>query len=143
MTGEHGAYYALVNHGWAACVLDGYPGVSLYDSLGTILPFRYVTGAGSYVTRAAPKPVLLTPGASAYVLVAKYRCDLGISGNAATIRFTLPGNSPSAMTIGIPPGAPGVLALSYCDGGQDDPGQLVEISPIEPTPADAGPFATQ
>jgi hypothetical protein len=143
MTGEHGDYYALVNQGRTACTLDGYPSIVLYDTRGAILPFRYVHGASSYVTKAAPRPVLLPPGASAYVLVAKYRCDVGVSQNAATIRLTLPGNLATAVTIRISPRPLGVLLLSYCTGGPDDPGQVIGVSPIEPLPADAGPFASQ
>src|SRR6266536_1668745 len=89
VTGEHGAFYALVNHGRTACTLTGYPGIALYDARGPV-PFRY-THHSQYVTRAGPRPVLLPPRASAYVLVAKYRCDLGVLRNAATIRLTLPG----------------------------------------------------
>lgn len=143
MTGEHGAYVALVNRGRTACALDGYPGVVLYGTAGEILPFRYVHGASGYVTRAAPRPVLLPPGASAYVLVAKYRCDIGISRDAATMRLTLPGSARPAMWIGISPRPPGVLVLSYCEGGPGNPGQIVDISPIEPAPSEAGPFASQ
>jgi Protein of unknown function (DUF4232) len=143
MTGEHGAFYALVNQGQSACTLHGYPGIALYDAAGTMLPFRYVHRTSMYVTKKAPRTVLLPPGASAYVLVAKYRCDLGVSHNAATIRLTMPGRLHTAMAITVPPGPYGAFVLSYCKGGPDDPGQVIGISPIEPAPADAGPFTNQ
>jgi hypothetical protein len=148
MTGEHGAYYALVNRGRTACILDGYARVALYDAQGTVLPFRYVHRTSSYVTRATPRAVLLRPGAAAYLLVAKYRCDLGVSRNAATMLLTLPGTSGTpgaagAMAIRFASGLPGELDLSYCKGGRDDPGQVIGVSPIEPAAADAGPFAGQ
>jgi hypothetical protein len=143
MTGEHGAFYALVNRGQSACTLHGYPGVALYDAAGTMLPFRYVHRTSMYVTKKAPRTVLLPPGAPAYVLVAKYRCDLGVSHDAATIRLTMPGRLHTALAIAVPPGLYGGFVMSYCTGGPDDPGQVIGISPIEPAPADAGPFTNQ
>ncbi len=138
MTGEHGGYYALVNLGRAACTLDGYPSVALTDNGGAILPFRYVHHASVYVTKAAPRRVLLPPGASAFVLVAKYRCDLGDRRDAAAIQLTLPGSAGPAMTLRFSPGLPGGADMSYCKGGPDGPGQIVGVSPIETTPAEAG-----
>lgn len=49
MTGEHGVFYELVNHGRLACTLAGYPHVTLYAD-GDPLPFRYAFGGGPYVT---------------------------------------------------------------------------------------------
>jgi len=106
ISGEHADFYALVNHGRTACTLEGYPAVALYDARGALLPFRYVHRGSMYVTKAAPRTVLLPPGATAYVLVAKYRCDLGIIRTAATIRLTLPGTPRTAMAIRIAPGRP-------------------------------------
>ncbi len=148
MTGEHGGYFALVNHGRTACTLDGYPAVALYDAAGAILPFRYAHQAGGYLTKAPPRAVLLAPGASAYVLVAKYRCDLGVRRDAATMRLTLPGAAAAARAAGVmairfASRLPGELDMSYCKGGPGDPGQVVGVSPVEPAPADAGPFAGQ
>lgn len=143
MTGEHGAFYALVNQGQSACTLHGYPGVALYDAVGTMLPFRYVHRTSMYVTKTAPRTVLLPPGALAYILVAKYRCDLGASHNAATIRLTMPGRPHTPMTIATPPPGRYGAVLSYCKGGPDGPGQVIGISPIEPAPADAAPFTNQ
>ena len=91
MTGEHGDFYRLTNHGASACTLAGYPGITLYAANGAPLPFHYSRGRSQYVTAAAPVTVTLRPGASAWVLVAKYRCDIGIERNAATIRITVPG----------------------------------------------------
>jgi hypothetical protein len=143
MTGEHGGYYALVNVGRTACTLDGYPRVALTDNAGAILPFRYVHHGSIYVTKAAPRKVLLPPGASAFVLVAKYRCDIGDSRAAAAIRLTLPGLAGPAMTLRFSPGLPGDADLSYCKGSPDGPGQIVGVSPIETTFAEAGPFPSQ
>jgi Domain of unknown function (DUF4232) len=138
MTGEHGAFYALVNHGQTACTLTGYPGIALYDARGA-LPFRY-THHSQYVTRAGPRTVLLPPGASAYVLVAKYRCDLGVISDAAAIRLSLPGPGGAVLTSRVSGSRAGAAALSYCQGGPGSPGQAISVSPIEPAPAAAGPF---
>ena len=131
MTGEHAVMYALTNRGPAACTLEGYPRVVLTDVTGAVLPFRYAKGGGAYVTSARPVTVVLAHGASAYVLVAKYRCDLGIEHNATTIRLTLP--TPHAFVWREAVGISGSTGLSYCRGGQHDPGQLVAVSPVEPT----------
>ena len=143
MTGEHGGYFALVNVGRTACTLDGYPSVALTDNAGAILPFRYVHHGSIYVTKAAPRRVLLPPGASAFVLVAKYRCDLGDSRDAAAIQLTLLGSADPTMTLRFSAGLPGIAALAYCKGGPDGPVQIIGVSPIEAAPADAGPFPSQ
>jgi hypothetical protein len=64
---------------------------------------------------------------------AEYRCDLGIAANAATIGLTLPVGHGQVFAAREPVGVPGPAGLSYCRGGPDDPGQLVTVSPIEPT----------
>ena len=133
MTGEHAVMYALTNRGPAACTLSGYPQVVLTDATGAVLPFRYAKGGGAYVTSARPVTVVLAHGASAYVLVAKYRCDRGIEHNATTIRLTLPTTRGRAFTGREAIGISGSMGLSYCRGGQHDPGQLVTVSPVEPT----------
>ena len=132
MTGEHAVMYALTNRGPAACTLKGYPQVVLTDATGAVLPFRYAEGGGAYITSARPVTVVLAHGASAYVLVAKYRCDLGIEANATTIRLTLPTHG-TAFAWREAVGISGSMGLSYCRGGQHDPGQLVAVSPVEPT----------
>jgi Protein of unknown function (DUF4232) len=133
MTGEHAVMYALINHGSAACTLDGYPQVVLYGAGGAALPFRYLKGGGTYATHKKPATVVLAPGAAAYVLVAKYRCDLGTVRTAATIQLTLPAAGGVTFVGRESVGGSGSLDLSYCRGGPDDPGQTVAVSPIEPT----------
>jgi hypothetical protein len=142
MTGEHGAFYRLVNHGRTACTLTGYPGVALYDARGNLLPFRY-THHSQYMTRAGPRTVLLPPRAPAYVLIVKYRCDLGVIRNVATIRLTLPRPRRAVLASRVPGSQSGAATLSYCKGGPGDPGQAIGVSPIEPAPAAAGPFPSQ
>jgi Protein of unknown function (DUF4232) len=131
MTGEHAVMYALTNRGAVTCTLSGYPQVVLYDAEGAALPFRYARGGGAYVTSRKPVSVVLARGASAYVLVAKYRCDLGLARNATVIRLTLPTRGAAfagreALAIA------GAAGLSYCRGGPRDPGQVIAVSPVEP-----------
>jgi Domain of unknown function (DUF4232) len=133
MTGEHAAMYVLTNQGPVTCELSGYPNVVLYDAGGAALPFRYAWGGGAYVTSRKPVTVVLARGASAYVLVAKYRCDLGVARNAAAIRLTLPGSHGAAFTGREAVATAGAAGLSYCRGGQYDPGQIIAVSPVEPT----------
>lgn len=140
MTGEHGVLYALVNRGRTACRLAGYPGITIYDAAGTPMKFRY-THHSEYLSPAAPRPVTLRPGASAYLLVAKYRCDLGVVSNAVRIRLTLPGPDKVALAGRVAADGLGVSELSYCRGGPNDPGQTVGVSPIARTIQDAGPLA--
>jgi hypothetical protein len=129
MTGEHGVFYELVNHGRLACTLAGYPHITLYAD-GAPLPFRYVFGGGPYVTGRPPATVTVQPGGAAWILVAKYRCDRGDLRGATTVALTVPGTV-SALTGPLPRDG-GVSALSYCQGGAGDPSQTVTVSPIEP-----------
>jgi hypothetical protein len=132
MTGEHGDYYVLVNRGKTTCGLAGYPGITLEDPSGTPMKFRY-SHHSEYVTTATPRPVTLRPGTAAYVLVAKYRCDIGSVSNVAAIRLTLPGPDHIVLVGRVPDSGYGVSVLSYYQGGPDDPGQLVGVSPIAAT----------
>jgi hypothetical protein len=132
MTGEHADSFMLTNRGSDACLVSGYPQVTLYDSGGVAVPFRYATGGGAYVTAKKPATVTLAPGRPAYVLVAKYRCDLGVADDATSIRLTLRAHQGPAFSGREPVGG-GAAGLSYCAGGQEDPGQLVTVSPVEAT----------
>jgi Domain of unknown function (DUF4232) len=134
-TGEHGRVFALRNVSDHACVLDGSPRASLYER-GRRMPFvyRYPAGRGGnlYVSGEPPRPVQLDPGAAAYFVMAKYRCDSGVLGEASGVRVALPGQRGS-HTIRLPPQA-GVSAFEYCrhDPGlrTSDPGNRVDISAI-------------
>lgn len=132
MTGEHADSFMLTNDGSAACTVSGYPQVTLYDSRGVAVPFRYGRGGGAYVTAKKPATVTLSPGKSAYVLVAKYRCDLGSADYATAIQLTLRVQQGLAFSGREPVGG-GAAGLSYCEGGREDPGQLVTVSPVEAT----------
>lgn len=146
MTGEDGIIYKVTNRGHVACTVEGYPRVVLYDSHGAAMPFHYLNGTGQYVTHKKPAPVLLAPNASGYILVAKYRCDIGIADGAVTIQLSLPAAGGVRFTgseaVNNPDtgNAPPTRGFAYCRGGSHDPGQTVYLSPIEPTQVAAGPF---
>jgi Protein of unknown function (DUF4232) len=133
MTGEHAVLYTLTSRGPVTCTVHGYPHVVLYDANGGALSFHYATGGGAYVISGKPVTVVLAHGATAYVLVAKYRCDLGIARDATTIQLTLPAARGGIFAEREKTGISGPAGLSYCRGGQHDPGQLVTVSPVEPT----------
>ena len=140
VTGEHAELYSLRNRGSAACTIAGYPRVVLYSSRGAVLPFHYVRGGGAYATPHKPATVVLGPGASAWVLVAKYRCDLGEAGTAARIKLTLRAAHGVTFAGRATVGGLGSEDLSYCRGEPHDPGQMVDISPIEPTQSATSSF---
>lgn len=131
MTGEHAVLFRLANRSPVACTLRGYPRVSLFDARGHVLPFRYADGGGPYVSARKPATVVLASGGSAYIVVAKYRCDLGITRTAAAIRLTLPAARDHVFSAREPTAVRGAPGLSYCRGGPHDPGQLVTVSPVE------------
>ena len=132
MTGEHSVMYALVNHGPVTCTVRGYPQVMLYDASGGVLPFRYAHGGGPFVTTAKPVTIVLAHGSAAHVLVAKFRCDLGIAANVTSIRLTLPAAHGATFAWRVAVGGEGGSAgLSYCRGGPQAAEQLVTVSPVE------------
>jgi len=75
--------------------------------------------------------VLHGVGSIAYVLVAKYRCDLGPLKEASRLQLTLPGTgSDGVLTVPIER-ASGDIAL--CKGGTSDPGNFIAVTPVEST----------
>ena len=139
MTGEMGDLYEVVNRGPVSCVLKGYPSVVLYSASGTRLPFRYARGGRPYVTPRQPETVVLAPGASAHIMVAKSRCDLRILHNARSIRITVPARGAQFVGHDPVPVSDG-RALPYCQGGKHHPDQLITVSPLEPTAGKTTPF---
>jgi hypothetical protein len=129
-TGEAALVVDLTNAGPGSCVLDGYPRVFLLAREGNELSLAQVNHS-QFITAAAPRPLTLAPGATAYVAVAKYRCDLGDLQVASRVRLMLPGSGPStALTISL---SDSTASLSSCNGGSDDPGNVVAVSPFEPS----------
>ena len=134
MTGEMGDVYTLTNRGKFTCHLFGYPGISLYDSKGRILPFKYTRSSSHYMTHVAPKTVTLLPRARAYFFIAKYRCDKGDAVEAMTIRVYPPNARQQLVGLVSVDIAMSVGTLSYCKGGPKNPGQVIDVSPVRATP---------
>jgi uncharacterized protein DUF4232 len=130
-TGEHAYRFVLTNRSTGPCVLDGYPRIGLYND-GHRLPFFYRRGRGHYASARRPQPVPLRPGSRAFFLVAKFRCDSGITGTASSIRVQVP-NDTGALRLhlaGHSVGGP----LDHCQPHprerHHNTGNEVEISPI-------------
>jgi len=126
VSGHNPLSFTLLNTGAAPCTLDGYPTVALLDEEGVALPFVYTHTGNIMVTASAPQSVLLNPGHVAWVLIDKYRCDLGIKATVAGMTFTPPGDTSAFMLA-----APAEPLLGYCGSG--DPGSTVTVSPVEPS----------
>jgi hypothetical protein len=128
----------LTNSGRVPCTLEGYPTVRLVTSTGTVLDLHQTTQAGlGYVTNASPRPVSLSVGASAYVLLAKQTCGLGDLRRASWVHLTLPGASTGKVFRVSLVNAVGDLAL--CRGGV---GNEIAVTPVEPTVAATLPVSS-
>ena len=114
VTGEHAELYSLRNRGSAACTIAGYPRVVLYSSRGAVLPFHYVRSGGAYATPRKPA--------------------------TARIKLTLRAAHGVTFAGRATVGGLGSEDLSYCRGEPHDPGQIVDISPIEPTQSATSSF---
>ena len=132
MTGEHAVIYTLTNRGPVTCALSGYPKVVLYDAEGVALPFRYASGWGSLRDLAqagdrgtGPRCLGLRPGGEVPL---RPRCR----AQPIVIRLTLPTRGAGvrgAEGLAIP----GAAGLACCRGGPRGPGQVIAVSPVEPT----------
>lgn len=135
-TGQNTLGLYLTNKSGTTCHMVGYPGVSFIDSGGAPISFVYRRGGDQMVTSKAPQTVNLPAGATAYVEVNKYRCDLGVKDQATTLDLILP-NTSALLTLPLTtPGQPGI---AYC--GPGDPGSIVDITPVEPTAQATSAFA--
>jgi hypothetical protein len=120
----------VTNKGGAACYLFGYPGISLYDSRGTLLPLTYQRMGDQEVTSAPPQQVGLAVGGTAYVLINESAASVCVGPKsllATTLRF-IPPNTTSSFTLDVR-GARNMYACS----GSTPAGDLLAISPVEPT----------
>jgi hypothetical protein len=120
----------LTNRGRAPCVLNGYPGVSFSDGRGA-LPLVVKRTGDQQVTARRPQAVLVRPGQTAYVVLNKLRCDLGVLRRARTMRLTLLGAARQAGAVVDLQSLRGRLA--YCRGGAEL--NAVHLSPFVPSVA--------
>jgi hypothetical protein len=125
-TGQNSFMLTLKNTSSAPCHLDGYPHVELADETGKPIPFRYRNSGDQMITSLSPTVVTLAPGQTAYLLINKYRCDMGDKTPSRVVRVTPPGDATALrMAVGDRPD------LAYC--GPGDPGSVVDVSPVEAT----------
>lgn len=72
-TGQHTFTLRLINRGRRACVLFGYPKISVYDRAG-LIPFAITHGGDQMVTPRRPRRVVVRHGRAAFVVLNHYRC---------------------------------------------------------------------
>jgi Protein of unknown function (DUF4232) len=123
-TGDHTLVLRLRNRGRNACVLYGYPRIELRDRRGTI-PFRISHRGDQMVTARPPTRVLVRAHRAAFVVLNKYRCDLGDLRSARSVRLALRRRGPALETF--------ILQgwMQWC--GKGDPGSWLTVSPYEPS----------
>ncbi len=126
-TGQNTLALDFLNKSGTPCHMIGYPGISLFDRAGNPVPMTYRRGGDQMITSDVPRVVDLPAGARAYVLVNKYRCDFG----AKTLSALDP-SDPSQYKVIASAVWGSFPRLSYC--GPGDPGSILDISPVEPTP---------
>jgi uncharacterized protein DUF4232 len=126
-TGAHPIALSLVNRGAAACAVRGYPAVELSDANG-VIPFVYSHRGDAVVTARPPRRVLLRPGGSAYVLLDKFRCDLGDRRVSTRVRLWIEGASARGRPVPL-----SGMRISLCKPGIPAEGRVVHVSPFEPT----------
>jgi hypothetical protein len=126
-TGQNPLALRLTNRGQRICILDGYPNIAFRDRGGAAIPFPIKHGGDQMVTPRGPTRVVVRPGRSAFVLVNKFRCDLGIVRVARTLRLGLPGATSRPLSLALPP----YPLMGYC--GKRDWQSTVVTSPFEPS----------
>jgi len=125
-TEQHTAAFSLTNVAGRSCSLNGYPTVMLFDSAGRLLPFAYGHRGDQMITAAAPKPLSVPGGGSAYFELNKNACVSFTRRLAREIHVDLPGGHGS-LSLRLPR----YPLIDYCPPG--DPGDGITLSPIEPT----------
>lgn len=125
-TGQNPLTLRLTNRGQRPCTLHGHPTLAFTDNHGSI-PFSIRHGGDQMVTSRRPTRVVVRAGRSAFVLVNKYRCDLGSLRLARTLRLGLPGAASTPLVLALPP----YPRLSYC--GTGEPGSTIVTSPFAPS----------
>jgi len=123
-TGHLDVTVRLRNRG-PTCRLRGYPDVALLDGRGRVLPFTIRTGGDQVVTSRPPTTVRVPRGGFAWIVLSKYRCDLGALRVARAILIRLPGVA-RAKRLNLP----FRRWVGYC--GKGDPGSIVTVSPVAP-----------
>ncbi len=126
-TGEWAIALAVRNVGAAACTVEGGTRVTLLDAARRALPV-HPARVSQYVRRVPVRRLTLRPGQPAYLIVAQYRCDIGVADAAARLVLRL-GAGPRAPVLVDTGSAPRHLAL--CRGGKNAPGgNVLTVTPL-------------
>jgi hypothetical protein len=121
-TGEHGLILVFRDDA-AACVLRGRPRLTFRDDKGVVVPLE-VNKSNDYVRSIPDTTVRLTHGRSAFVLLAKYRCDLGDAQVAKVAQIRLR-HVHGMMKVHVQS-----VDLARCEGSPHGPGQSIAVSPF-------------
>ena len=116
-----------------ACVVAGYPAVSLYDKRGQKLPFHYSHRGDQMVTSHRPTRLTVHRGDSVFFVLNQQTCDQGPKARATDVRVGLPGSTATRLAL-IPTYFP---AIYYCRGLQPASFRFVTVSPVVRRLADA------
>jgi hypothetical protein len=127
-TGQNTLALRLVNRNGATCFLRGYPTVSAYDRRGMI-PFLIRHGGDQMLTSRPPTRVVVRQNGAAFVLLNRYRCDLGDRRTATRVSVRRAGAT-RAESVSVKLAVTN-NRLRYC--GEGDPGSTLTVSPFEPT----------
>jgi hypothetical protein len=109
------------------CQVHGYPSLRFYTSGGRLITFDF-KHTGDYFAHPTPRLVNLAPGAHAYFVVAKYRCDLR-DRYVSRFFYVLPLYTAGSPWVGHLSGT-GVSQMDYCAGSSRGLGQTVDVSPV-------------
>ena len=110
-------------------MLDGYPVIRFSAAGGAAIPFRVSQSGDQMVTAHRAHAVVVARGGSAWIVLNKYRCDLGSQSAVGKIVVGLHGIGPVGAV------APRSAGWAFC--GPGDPGSTVHVSPFEPRLLDA------
>jgi hypothetical protein len=114
----------MINRSRHPCRLKGYPAIELLDRNNQRLTFDYRHGGDIMLRDVPPRRVTIRPDMDAYFAINKYRCDLAGEVAVSRMRVRLPG---LRIRLGLDlPRHSGFAG--YC--GPNDPGSIVDISPI-------------
>ena len=127
-TQEEAQSLAITNTASLPCSLHGYVGIVVYGAHGRPLAFRFAhrpTGGWPMAT-VVPARFTLKPRASAYVFFAQIACYTGYSSVSRRIAVRLPGDRRLVrLNLRTP--------IAYCRGASAQVGNVLAVSPIEPT----------
>jgi hypothetical protein len=122
MAGERAYPFRISNSSAKVCAIGGYPTVQVRNAVHHVVPFTYSYGRGRYVQQGSPRAFQLGAGESAYLLVARYRCDVREGQVGTHLEIGLPGRG-GQLSVAL-----GRMSFPRCNGQAPDAGNDVEVS---------------